>query len=248
MKPILFLLGALLAGAVSAGLTALWIAPGRAPERGATPARELERPAGDAAEVAALRGEIDLLSRGLGDLQAQVERLESSQLRQPLALEQDGAATVETLAAAGLTPVEIEERMRDVFAAERQREQDERDVQEAERARAQAERQAARIAQDLGLAPADQARLTEHFVAAGAKRRELFEGLRGGEFDRESMRASMEELREWNTQELYRSFSPSVAAQLDELGNDVFGGGRGPRGGRRGEGLDGGGPTPPGGG
>jgi hypothetical protein len=59
----------------------------------------------------------------------------------------------------------------------------------------------------------------------------------------------MEELRAWNSQELYRQFSPSVAAQLEELGNDMFGGGRGPRGGRRGgEALDGGAPTPPGGG
>jgi hypothetical protein len=90
-------------------------------------------------------------------------------------------------------------------------------------------------------------------VAASAKRRELFENLRGGEFDRESMRASMAELRAWNSQELYRQFSPAVAAQLEELGNDVFGGGRGPGGfgGRRGGndgGAAGGGPTPPGGG
>lgn len=251
MKPILFLLGALCAGAVAAGLTALLVTSGRSATRGGALTREAAAsPAGAADDVAGLRGEVEMLARTVGELQAQIERLESSQMRAPMELEAEDAVTVDSLAAAGLTPVQIEERMRDVFAAERQREDEAREVEDAERARAQAERQAERVARELGLAPADQSRLALHFVAAGAKRRELFDGLRSGSFDRESMRASMEELRAWNSQELYRNFSPTVAAQLEELGNDVFGGGRGPGGigGRRGSGDEGGGPTPPGGG
>lgn len=250
MKPILFLLGALLAGAASAGLTVLLVAPGNETGRSAVVAPEAVGPAGPSSDVEGLRGEIDLLARTVGDLASQLEQLQASQSRQPMVLEESDAVTAESLSAAGLTPVQIEERMRDVFAAERQREEEQREVEEAERSRAQAERQAERIATELGLPPADQTRLAEHFVAAGAKRRELFEGMRTGSFDRESMRASMEELREWNTAELYRSFSPSVAAQLEELGNDMFGGGRGPGGfgGRRGGGGNDGGAAPPGGG
>jgi hypothetical protein len=253
MKPILLFAGALLAGAASAALTTLFLAPGAAPASAGLSAREAVGPASDAADVAGLRGEIEMLSRTVGELQAEVERLGSTGLRQPLADVDVPDVTPESLAAAGLTPLQIEARMREVFAAEREREEGEREAEQAERARAQAERQAERVARELNLSPADQTRLSEHFVAASAKRRELFESLRGGEFDRESMRASMEELRAWNSQELYRQFSPSVASQLEELGNDVFGGGRGPGGfgGRRGGndgGAAGGGLTPPGGG
>jgi DNA repair exonuclease SbcCD ATPase subunit len=253
MKPILFLAGALLAGAASAALTVLLVAPGPAPTGGVVSARDAVGPASGAADVQGLRGEIEMLSRTVGELQAEVERLSSTGLRQPLASVDVPDVTPESLAAAGLTPVQIEERMREVFAAEREREDEQRAAEQAERARAQAERQAERIARELNLSPADQSLLTEHLVAAGAKRRELFDSLRGGEFDREGMRASMEELRAWNSQELYRQFSPALAAQLEEMGNDVFGGGRGPGGfgGRRGGndgGATGGGPTPPGGG
>jgi len=251
MKPILFLAGALLAGAASAGLTVLLVAPDGPSERavaaGPTPVAP-ETPE----DLEGLRGEVAMLTRTVGELQGEVERLRSSQLREPLAAGGEEAVTPESLAAAGLTPVQIEERMRDVFAAERQREDEQREAEQAERARAMAERQAERIAAELNLSPADRTRLTEHLVAAGEKRREMFDSMRGGGFDREAMRASMEELREWNTQELYRSFSPSVAAQLEEMGNDVFGGGRGPGGfgggGRRGGGGGNDGGTPPGGG
>lgn len=250
MKPILFLFGALLAGAASAGLTVLLVAPGHTPDRAAVAAGETAGPVGPSTDVDGLRGEVDMLTRTVGELRAELEQLQAAQMRQPAVLSDEGEVTAESLAAAGLTPVQIEARMRDVFAAERQREEQQREVEEADRARVQAERQAERIARELGLAPADQTRLAEHFVAAGAKRRELFDGVRTGNFDRESMRASMEEMRAWNTEELYRQFSPAVAAQLEELGNDMFGGGRGPGGfgGRRGGGDNAGGTTPPGGG
>lgn len=252
MKPILFLLGALLAGAASAGLTVLLVAPTHPTERAQAAGPSAVAPQA-ATDLTGLRGELDMLSRTVGDLQSQVERMQSSRLREPLAIAEQTDVTPESLAAAGLTPVQIEERMRDVFAAEREREEQEREAELAERARAQAERQAERLASELNLSPADQTRLTDHFVLAGAKRRELFEGLRGGNFDRDAMRDSFEELRAWNSQELYRTFSPAVAAQLEELGNDAFGGGRGPGGfgggGRRG-GFGGGndGANPPGGG
>lgn len=253
MKPLLLLVGALLAGAASAALTVLIVSPNRVPASEGVSARDAVGPSTGSTDVEGLRGELELLSRTVGELQAEVDRLSSTGLRQPLADVDVPDVTPESLAAAGLTPVQIEERMREVFAAEREREDEQRAAEQASRARAQAERQAERIAGELNLSPSDQTRLTEHFVAASAKRRELFEGMRGGEFDRESMRTSMEALREWNSQELYRQFSPSVAAQLEELGNDVFGGGRGPGGfgGRRGGndgGATGGGPTPPGGG
>jgi hypothetical protein len=251
MKPILFLLGALLAGAASAGLTVLLVAPEHPSERAQAAGPAAVAPQA-AADPTGLRGELDMLSRTVGELQSQVERLQSSRLREPLAIEEQADVTRESLAAAGLTPVQIEERVRDVFAAEREREEQEREAELAERARAQAERQAERLASELNLSSVDRTRLADHFVLAGQKRRELFEGLRGGNFDRDALRDSFEELRAWNTQELYRTFSPAVAAQLDELGNDVFGGGRGPGGfggGRRG-GFGGGndGANPPGGG
>lgn len=236
MKPIVLLAGAMLAGGASAALTVLIVSPNRGAASAGVTARTAAAPATSPTDVEGLRGEIDQLTRSLGELQAEVERLSASGARQPMPIDDAGMDTPESLAAAGLTPQQIEDRMREVFAAEREREEEQRVADQAERSRAQAERQAERIARELSLSPADQSRLTEHFITAGAKRRELFEGMRGGDFDRESMRASMEELRAWNSQELYRQFSPGVAAQLEEMGNDMFGGGRGPGGfgGRRG--------------
>lgn len=231
MKPILFLAGALLAGAASAGLTVLLVSSDRPVERAAAAAAPSAVSPAAPADLEGLRGELEMLSHTVAELQSELASLRAQQSRQPLAAEDDAAVTPESLAAAGLTPVQIEERMRDVFAAERQREQDERDAEMAERARQMATRQAERIAGELNLSAADTTRLADHLFTAGEKRREIFEGMRDGGFDRDAMRASMEEMREWNSQELYRTFSPAVAAQLEEMGNDVFGGGRGGPGG-----------------
>jgi hypothetical protein len=236
MKPLLLLCaGFLLVGVLAAGVTFFLASGGRVqPAIEAAGPAPTAAPASSAADIEALRGEIAMLTRSLADLQSEVEGLRGSSLRQPLAVESE-LPTPESLAAAGLTPPQIEERMREVFAAEREREALEEKALREERERQSAARNAARIARDLGLGSADEKLLSEHLFASGQKRRELFDGARDGGFDREAMRASMEELRTWNTDQLYRIFSPSVAAQLEESGADMFGGGgRGFGGGRRG--------------
>ncbi len=177
--------------------------------------------------VASLQAEVGRLSERLFEMEVELASLRSGRLREPLSIESepDGTAELTGDESAAFTPVQVEQRMREVFAAEREREE-----REAETARMERERQAVitraeRVARELSMSPGEEKLLVGHMLSAQDKRRVLMEQLRESGFDRDTIRAGMEDFRAWNSSELVRLFGSNLATQLEEQGRDLMGGG-----------------------
>ena len=241
----LIALGAVFAGAaVAAGGVAYFLSS--APARTSTSETLAAAPgasAVSAGEIADLRDEVRSLTDSVRKLQMDLAGLRSQASREPLAAEPRVDESSAPLATAAVSPVQIDQRVREVLAAERQREEEQAEQERVEREREAAVRQAERIAERLSLAPADQQRLAGHLVNAQDKRRSVMEGMRDAGFDRDAMRTTFEELRDWNNTELNRLFGPDVGGQIAEQTNNMGRGGFGgaPGGGGRGGGGRGGG-------
>ena len=158
-------------------------------------------------QVRAMRNEIARLSAELGSMRESAQRREVAP--------EDVAAPVP-----GAVEIHPDQR-----AAVLQILQEDREARELERAEQRKEREqkalnarASRIAQELGLGPVDETRLAQLLVQESEKRSQLFERVRDEGWDRELVRAGMQELREWREAEYDSAFGSDLAAQIRELG------------------------------
>jgi hypothetical protein len=227
MKPLLLACVLLTALAIGAGAalvgSSVLCDPEDRPDPLAGPdrAQPVEAPIGP--ELEGLRAEIAMLSGRLAKVQDELGRLRDAADRtpvQPASLESSGAA-----AKVEIPPIQRQAVLQ-ILEEERQREEDEREAQRQERELRAIENRAGRVAKELGMSPADERRLVELMVIETQKRDELISQVRDGGFDRDTMRQSMQELQRWRTDELAKSFGPSLAQQIGELGADWGGGGR----------------------
>jgi hypothetical protein len=238
MKP-LILLGTFLVGAAIAGAGVAYLltsTPATAADPVA-PAAVREASPGRSSEVAELRDRVEQLGAVVGQLQMELAALRASSAREPLPLADEEPP--ETVAAAN--PVQIEQQVRAVLEAEERRKEEQAEIERIEREKQMALRQAERIAERLSLAPSDQTLLANHLINANDKRRQVMDQMREGDFDRNAMRSTFQELRDWNNAELMRIFGQDVGAQISEQtsnwgGRGGFGGQAGGRGGRGGGG------------
>jgi DNA repair exonuclease SbcCD ATPase subunit len=233
MKSALVFGAALCATALAAGSIAYVVAsqPASGPslETASLPASAASAPdashgaalPGSSLELANLRDDLARLSTTVRSLQAEVESLRSASTRETMA-EPEAAAPQ----ASAVPLTQLEQSVRDVLAAERQRERDQQELERIERERQQAQRTAERVGERLSLAPADTTRLATHLVAAQDRFNLLRDQMRDSGLDRDGMRSSFEDLRTWNQNELVRLFGQDLGAQIGEQTNP-FGGGRG---------------------
>ena len=251
---LLITLGALLVGtAAFGGGVAYFLAASPAPAGSGEgmalqPAPISAASPGERAELADLRDEIQRLASTVRQLQMEVEGLRSAASREPIEAARESESDQPTPLAA-VDRVQLAERVREVLDEERRREEQQAEIERIEREKQNAIRMAERIGERLGLAPSDQTLLANHLISAQTKRNDLMQQMRDSGFDREDMRSSFEQLRDWNNAELLRLFGPDVGAQISEQTNNMggrggFGGGpgafSGQAGGRRGGGGGGG--------
>jgi len=190
-------------------------------------------------EIGDLRDELARLGSTVTQLQMEVAALREASTREPLVAESEEPEGL--VAAAALDPVQLDQRVRDVLADEKRREEEQAEQERIEREQQNALRQAERIAERLSLAPADQTLLGNHLINAQTKRREIMDGMRENGFDRNAMRSTFEELQAWNNTELIQLFGQDVGTQISEQTGNMGGrGGFGGMGGGRGGGRGGG--------
>lgn len=187
--------------------------------------------AGPALEAQRARDQLAMLSSRLDAMTLELESLRNSAHREPAAAPLEPAPEV---AAAGSVLVSPEQRQAvlAVLAEEKAREAAVAEANRLQQEKENAQRRAARIAKELTLSPGDEARLADLMVASNTKRQELFEGMRGGNFDRETARTQFETFRTWQTEQLSQAFGQSIADQiLQTEGERFFGPGGGQGGG-----------------
>jgi hypothetical protein len=208
--------------------------------------------------VEALQRSVDSLAMQVSQLSSDVQALRGETARTPAAVPADnGIDKAASEAAAARTLSESErEQVRDVLAQEFKRQEEDRAAQRAKREQDAADRRADGIAKKLNLSSKDATRLATILMAENDKRREFFDSMQDGNFDRERMRQTMTDLMNWKRDELTNAFGTALADQISELdqprrggpggdwgggfgGND--GGGRGNRGGGMGRNGGGGG-------
>jgi hypothetical protein len=230
MKPILIItlgLASVAGGAIGAfALGLFYMAP--APEAiAAPPANEVVAvtPTDNRApiEIASLRTEIDELRSELASLRADRE---SAVIEEPVAV------------AAVTASAPSENMILDVLQRKEDREEEERRAEREQREKDSMDRRVQRIAEKLSLSAADQTTLAQIYTEERAKQTEMWTMMREGSMDRETIRESMTEVRDWRTEQLTLSFGEDLATQIGE----ESGGGRGgfDWGGGRGGGNDGG--------
>ena len=189
--------------------------------------------AGPALEAQRAREQLAMLSSRLDAMTLELESLRNSAHREPAAAPLEPVLEV----AAGSVAVSPEQRQAvlAVLAEEKAREAAEAEASRLQQEKENAQRRAARIAKELTLSPGDEARLADLMVASNSKRQELFEGMRGGNFDRDTARTQFETFRTWQTEQLSQAFGQSIADQiLQTEGERFFGPGGGPGGGQGG--------------
>ena len=240
MKPLslaLFLVLAAATGAATAGAVLYAMggapAPAQAPAA-AGPASAAAAPAAGDEEMSRVQAELRMLSGRVAELTQQLALVRSAAERQPVA--QAEPEQVQPAEAVAVPRQQVET----ILAELRQEEERQRELERQERERRLVEQRAERIARELGLAPADQTRLAGFMNEANTKRQELMTQVRENGFDRDAMRASFQELRQWSNDELTRTFGAPLAEQILDASDD-FGprGGWGGRGNRRGDGAAG---------
>ena len=209
------------------------------------------RPAEPDGEVAALRGEVQMLAQRIVDLEREVSMFRDQVSRRPVPTPVQPAGAPRSNAAPGASFSE-EERAAIVRILEDAREQE---LAQREEERLQREEdlllaRAGRIATEVGLSAADQKVLTDHMLVAAVKRREILDLARQDGFDRERMRDQFLELRDWSERTLVDTFGAGLAAEIQDVERSTRGGDRffgrggqdpGREGGGRGQGNTGGG-------
>jgi hypothetical protein len=167
-------------------------------------------------ELASLRTEIDELRNELASLR--VDR-ESAVLEEPIAL-----ASVSTSAP-------TENMILDVLQRKEEQEEEERRVDREQREQDSLDRRIERIAEKLSLSVADQTTLAQIYTEERAKQTEMWTMMREGSMDRETIRESMTEVRDWRSEQLTLSFGEDLATQISDEGGGRggfdWGGGRG---------------------
>ena len=236
MKPLLFACVLLLAltigaGAALVGTSVLRVSDER-PDALPGPAKAEPADAPIGPELEGLRAEIAMLSGRMAKLQDEVGRLRDDAARTPVQATHLGGAG--TAAKVEVPPIQRQAVLQ-ILEEERQRQEDEREAQRKERELRAIENRAGRVAKELGMSPADERRLVELMLIETEKRDALITQVREGGFDRDTMRQSMQELQRWRQDELGKSFGPSLAEQIGEMGADWGGGGRRRGGGGQGD-------------
>ena len=225
MKPILVItigLASVAGGAIgSLVLGTLFMAP--APEGiTAGPEKEVEfvvtpTDNGVPIELASLRSEVDELRIELASLRA----------------DRESAVEEEPIAVAAITANAPSEGMiLDVLQRKEDREEEERRTEREQREQDSLDRRIERIAEKLSLSASDQTTLAQIYTEERAKQTEMWTMMREGSMDRETIRSSMTEVRDWRTEQLTLSFGEDLATQIGEEGGgrggfDWGGGGRG---------------------
>lgn len=234
MKPLLVLVGLLVAGAAGALGAALF-----APAQNAAPAAAIE-PAAAHPEVAGAAVPADVnrrmesLSMEVADLQAQIRELRSAAARTAVAAV-EVAPQKAANAAVAVPAVQREQILQviaDAKAEEERRLKDERLKREEDAAVARADK----MAQRFGLNEAQERQLVDFYAVSRTKLEEMRESMRTGGFDGEQMRTAMRDTRDWASSELERLFGPEIGKQIGEVEMDRFRGGFGGGGGPGGDG------------
>ena len=240
MKPIVIIalgIGALAGGAVGAAVLGLFIsveapAPVSVPETTndyvVTVADD-----GTVLEVASLRAELDSLRDEVASLRSERE---------------SAVEPVATPAAAVTTNAPNRDMILGVMQQEEERKDEERRLEREQRDADSLKRRIERIAETLSLSPADQTTLTQIYTEERQKQTDMWTAMRDGGMDRDTIRESMTEVRDWRTEQLNLSFGEDLASQIaEESGgrgwgdwgggrNNNSGGGRNNSGGGRGRG------------
>lgn len=226
MKPIvvvLSLIAAVAAGAVGGIVASTTATPAQAvagPSRGAARAPETAtaRPSAlvDNSDV---QKQIGDLSNEVARLQAELVALREGRVRAD-ATEAAQAVTTEEIPAGSLAIIH-EDAIRRVIAKDRaelqQKEEDARKQREIDSAVQRAER----IAKELGLSTAEQQKLAEVYVMERDKRDEFRKAFQDGTVpDRDQMRQTFQEFRDWRTTELTSRLGADLAAKVNEFEGD----------------------------
>jgi hypothetical protein len=199
-----------------------------------TSAANVAAPGADQREIDRLQSSFDALSARVTELAGQVQELRGSADRTAVAVPTEPTPAGEELAT--LSP-KAKSEVLGVLNEEFQRQEAERQAQRLARDKVQAQRRAERVAKDLSLGAADTQKLGDFYVAAGQKRRELFSSMQDGDFDRDTMMQSMQDMRTWQKDELTKQFGAALADQLEAYERPNWGGPGGGRGGRQFAGL-----------
>lgn len=230
MKIVLF--AAFSLALLTAGGASYWVASrsdsggeGRQPSQAVQPGT----PGGvDAAEIAALKDQVDQLERLVIGLKAEVSMLGDERMRTPVGASDTAEAVGTALATDAQFSAAQRQAVVAVIEAERQRLEDEREQARLDREQQRILDRAARVAQELGLGPADEKRLGDLLIEGSLKRTELFAEMRDGGWGPETrgaMRESMNALQESYNASLVSAFGQTLGEQIAE--KTSIGGGRG---------------------
>ena len=175
-------------------------------------------------EIAQLRSAVD-------SLRDEVSRLSTSR--------ESAVEPVATPAAAITASAPSRDVILGVMQQEEDRKDEERRLEREKREQDALTRRIERIAEKLSLSSADQTTLSQIYTEERQKQTEMWTAMRDGGMDREMIRESMTEVRDWRTEQLNLSFGEDLAGQIaEESGGrgwgDWTGGGRGNDGGGRG--------------
>ena len=170
--------------------------------------------------LAMLAADFDRLSSELETLRTAANRAPvATNSVQPPQAEQLGTVAVTDIQRQAVLAVLAEDRARQAAEAEAARVKAEQEV---------AQRRAARIAKDLNLSPGDETRLADLMVESGKKRQEMFDSMRNGNFDRDTMRTQFESMKTAYNGQLTQAFGASIAEQIMQAeGDRMFAGGPG---------------------
>jgi hypothetical protein len=230
MKPIVLvvsLLAAVAAGAVGGIVASTTAVPAQetiaAPSGTAPAAPTQSAPAAAFVDQSDVQRQITDLTREVDRLHAELAALREGRVRAD-ATEVAQAAPTEDVPAASLAIIH-EDAIRRVIAKERaeleQKEEDARKQRELEAALQRAER----VAKELGMSTTEQRKLGELYALERDKREEFRKAFQDGQTpDRDQMRQTFQEYRDWRTAELNARFGPDLAARVAESEGDRGGG------------------------
>lgn len=173
------------------------------------------------------------LTHQLTDLTNEVARLRSElasvrdgRVREP-AIAKDPTKATEETPAESLAILHKDAILR-VIAEDRADQLRKEDEARKQRELEQATQRAERVGKELNLSTTEQRKLAEVFVMEREKRDEFMRNMRNGDVpDREQMRTSFQEYRDWRTNELTTRLGADLAAKVNEMDGDRMGfGGR----------------------
>lgn len=246
MKPIVAVLGlfaAVAAGAVGGIVAAPSAAP--APTDGALAAAPKSAPASVAAahetiDTSDVGRQLAELSNEVARLRAELSAVREGRVRETAAPEQ--VASKEDLPEESFAILHRDAILR-VIADERADLQRKEEEARKQRELEQSQQRAERVAKDLGMSTTETRKLAEVYALERDKRDEFMKTMRSGDMpDREQMRQTFTEFRDWRTSALTNALGPDLAAKVNEYDGDRgFGGRFGDFGGPGGGGGNGGG-------